>query len=230
MAAKRVVFISAKGKAAPYCAIQKPDYGTDEFPQPRGEYKVNLVVPKAEAQADIKRITKIYEDSYAAFLEEHEANPPKVAPGKRPVPVRQGELPFFDDGNGNVVFKMKGYASYKCQKTGDMKDINLGVADSKGKRMSVVPNISGGSTLKLRYSVFPYKWNTAVGASVKLQLEGVMLIDLVEFGAGGDDDWGDAVEEGGFVADETREREQWDDSAQDQGHAGEVIPDADDDF
>lgn len=227
--AKRQVFISAKGKAAPYCSIQKPDFGTTEFPQPRGEYKVNLIVPIKDAQADIKRITKIYEESYAAFLEEHEANPPKVQPGKRPVPVRQGELPFFEDGNGNVVFKFKCYASWKNPKTDAMQDITLRVADSKGKTMTVVPNISGGSTLKLRYSVFPYKWNTAVGASVKLQLEGVMLIDLVEFGGGGDDDWGDAVEEGGFVADETTQREEWDEG-EPQGHAAEEIPDQDDDF
>lgn len=226
MSAKRQVFISAKGLAAPYASIQKPDYGTKDFPQPRGEYKVNLIVPIKEAQADIKRITKLYEESYAEFLADHEANPPKVAAGKRPVPVRQGELPFFEDGKGNVVFKFKGYASWKNPKTDEMQDITLRVADSKGKTMTVVPAISGGSTLKIRYSMFPYKWNTAVGASVKLQLEGVMLIDLVEFG-GGDDDWGDAVEEGGFVADETTQREEWND---DQGHAGEEIPDADDDF
>lgn len=229
MATKRTVYVSAKGKAAPYCSIQRPDFGTDEFPQPRGEYKVNLIVPKAEAQADIKRINKIYEDSYAEFLEEHEANPPKVAPGKRPVPVRQGELPYFDDGNGNIVFKMKGYASYKCQKTGEMKDIALRVADSTGKTIAAVPAVSGGSTLRLRYSIFPYKWNTAVGASVKLQLEGVMLIELVEFGGGSDDDWGDAVEEGGYVAEETSQRAEWSESPS-QGHASESIPNADDDF
>lgn len=226
MAAKKQIFISAKGKAAPYCSIQKPDYGNDQFPQPRGEYKVNLIVPIKDAQADIKRITKIYDESYAEFLAEHEANPPKVQPGKRPVPVRQGELPFFEDGNGNVVFKLKCYASFK-NKQDEMQEINLRVADSRGKTMEVVPAISGGSTLKVRYSVFPYKWNTAVGASVKLQLEGVMLIDLVEFGGGGDD-WGDAVEDGGFVADETVQREEW--HEEDQGHAGEDIPDADDDF
>lgn len=227
MAAKRQIFISAKGKAAPYCSIQKPDFGNDQFPQPRGEYKVKLIVPLKDAQADMKRITKLYDESYAEFLAEHKANPPKVAAGKKPVPVRQGDLPFFEDGEGNVIFNFKGYASYVDQKTGDKKEITLRVADSKGKNMTVVPNISGGSTLKLRYSMFPYKWNTAVGASVKLQLEGVMLIDLVEFGAGGDDDWGDAADGEGYVAEETQEREQWDES---RGHAEEDVPSADDDF
>lgn len=227
-AAKRKIFISAKGKAAPYCSIQKPDYGNDQFPQPRGEYKVKLIVPLAQAKADMDRIRKLADESYAEFLADHKANPPKVAPGKKPVPVRQGDLPFFEDGEGNVIFNFKGYASYTDAKTGDVREITLKVADSTGKNMSVVPNISGGSTLKLRYSMFPYKWNTAVGASVKLQLEGVMLIDLVEFGgAGGDDDWGDA-EEGGYVAEETTERREWEEES--RGHAEEEIPDADDDF
>lgn len=226
MAAKRQIFISAKGIAAPYAAIQKPDFGNDQFPQPRGEYKVNLIVPKADAKADMARITKIYNESYKEFVAEHEANPPKVQPGKRPVPVRQGDLPFFDNGDGTVTFKFKCYASFEDKKTGEKREITLRVADSKGKNMSVVPAISGGSTLKLRYSIFPYKWNTAVGASVKLQLEGVMLIDLVEFGGGGDD-WGDEVEDGGYVAEETTEREQWEEPS---GHAAEEIPDHDDDF
>jgi hypothetical protein len=224
MAAKRQVFITAKGIAAPYAALQKPDFGTKEFPQPRGEYKVNLIVPLKEAKADMERITKLYDSSYAEFVAEHEANPPKVAAGKRPVPVRQGDLPFFDNGDGTVTFKFKCYASF--EKDGEKKEITIRVADSRGKTMSVVPNISGGSTLKIRYSMFPYKWNTAVGASVKLQLEGAMLIDLVEFG-GGDDDWGD-VEEGGYVADETKQKAEWDEEP--SGHASEEVPDADDDF
>lgn len=228
MAAKRVVFISAKGIAAPYASLHKPDYGTKEFPQPRGEFKVNLIVNKKDAAADMKRITKIYEESYKAFVEEHEANPPKVAAGKRPIPVRQGDLPFFDNGDGTVTFKFKCYASYEDSKSGDKKDIAMRIADSRGKTMQVVPAISGGSELKIRYSVFPYKWNTAVGASVKLQLEGAMLLKLVEFG-GGDDDWGDAVEEDGYVADETKEKAEWDED-ESRGHAEEEIPAADDDF
>lgn len=227
MAAKRQIFISGRGKAAPYAALQKPDYGNDQFPQPRGEYKVNLIMSKEDAAQDIKRITKIYDESYKEFVADHKANPPKVQPGKRPIEVRQGDLPFFDNGDGTVTFKFKCYASFVDKKSGETREITVRVADSKGKTMQVVPNISGGSVLKVRYSVFPYKWNATVGASVKLQLEGAMLIELVEFG-GGDDDWGDEVEDGGYVADETSQREEWE--QEDQGHAGEDIPDAGDDF
>lgn len=225
MAAKKVLITTPLGTAAPYAALQKPDFGSAEFPQPRGEYKVNLIVPLAEAAPLMKRLQKIADDSYAEFLEDHKANPPKVQPGKKPVQPRQGEMPWFEDGEGNVVFKFKCYASY--EKDGKKHEINVKVADSRGKKIVEVPNISGGSKLKVRFSVFPYKWNPTVGASVKLQLDGVMLVELVEFG-GGDDDWGDEVIEGGYVADENSAGDfnsyQGDDSQDDEG------PAADDDY
>lgn len=224
MAAKKVLFTTPIGIAAPYAALQKPDYGSAEFPQPRGEYKVNLIVPLDKAAPLMAKLQKIADDSYAEMLADHKANPPKVQPGKKPVQPRQGDMPWFEDGNGNVVFKFKCYASY--EKDGEKRDINIKVADSRGKKIEVVPNISGGSELKVRFSVFPYKWNPTVGASVKLQLDGVMLIKLVEFG-GGDDDWGDEVVEGGYE-DDSYDREGFD-----QGHDGEPeddTPAADDDF
>ena len=225
MAARKVLFTTPLGIAAPYASLQKPDFGSADFPQPRGEYKVNLIVPMEQAAPLIKKLQKIADDSYAEMVADHEANPPKVAPGKRPVPVRQGDMPWFEDGNGNVVFKFKCYASY--EKDGEKREINLKVADSRGKKIEVVPNISGGSELKVRFSVFPYKWNTAVGASIKLQLDGVMLVKLVEFG-GGDDDWGDEVVEGGFE-DDSYDRDGFDQGS-DGDDAGSSAPADDDDF
>ncbi|MRU27422.1 hypothetical protein, partial [Xylella fastidiosa] len=82
------------------------------------------------------------------------------------------------------------------KKTKETKHINLVVVDSKGKKIQEVPIIGGGSKLKVKYSLVPYKWNTAVGASVKLQLESVMLVELATFGGGGEDEWADEVEDG----------------------------------
>ncbi|MCY4689490.1 hypothetical protein LI077_23070, partial [Escherichia coli] len=61
------------------------------------------------------------------------------------------------------------------------------------------------------YTLFPYGWSAVAGASVKLQLDSVMLIKLVEFG-GGDDDWGDEIEEDGDEADEAQTRKPQNDS------------------
>lgn len=222
--AKKVMIVTPLGVAAPYASLQKPDYGNDQFPQPRGEYKVNLIVPMAAAAPLIKRLTKIADDAYAEMLQDHKDNPPKTQPGKKPVQPRQGDMPWFEDGEGNVVFKFKCYASY--EKDGETKPINIKVADARGKKIEVVPNISGGSELKVRFSVFPYKWNPTVGASIKLQLDGVMLVKLVEFGSQGDDDWGDEVVEGGYE-DYSYDREGFDETPPEHHEGG---PSADDDF
>lgn len=223
MAAQKKQFIvTPLGVAAPYAALQKPDYGNEQYPQPRGEYKLNLMVPVAEAAPLIKRLQKMADDDYADRLKEHKANPPKVQPGKKPVQPRQGDMPWYEDGQGNVVFKIKCYASY--EKDGEKKEINIKVADARGKKIEAVPNISGGSKLKARFSVFPYGWNPTMGASIKLQLDGIMLVELVEFG-GGDDDWGDEVVEGGYTDDSYDER-----GFDNEPEPNEDGPAADDDF
>lgn len=200
--AKKKILVSAIGTVEPYCYLQKPDYGHGDFKNERGVYKASLTckIDDPRAIQMMKDIEATAEADYAARLEEHEANPPQVARGKKPLLPYQGYLPFFDNGDGTVTFNFKCYGSFIDKKTKETKAIELAVVDAKGVRIRQVPAISGGSVLKLKYSMMPYGWSAVAGASVKLQLEGVMLIDLVEFGAGGNDDWGDETVEGGYVA------------------------------
>lgn len=217
------------GTAEPYCSIQKPDFGNPEkgFGNPRGVYKVSLTIPSREAQPLIDKITKAYDKNWAEISEAWEnggraAAQAKLARGKKLLEAYQGELPFFENEDGTVTFKFSGYASYKDQKTGENRDIVLRVVDAKGKRIEAVPAIAGGSKLKVRFSIFPYTFGAVVGASVKLQLDSVMLIELREFAAGGDD-WAGQEEEG-FEAPDDREEgwrgEQGDDQGEDQGQYG----------
>ena len=125
-------------------------------------------------------------------------------------------MPYFDNGDGTVTFKFKGYASFIDKKTQESKPIVLKVVDAQGKRIDNVPAISGGSELKVRFSLFPYSWSQVAGASVKLQIDSVMLLKLVEFG-GGDDEWAEQAEEGGYV--ESESQRDW--SQEDQGDYAE---------
>uniref|UniRef100_A0AAU6W378 Single-stranded DNA-binding protein n=1 Tax=Pseudomonas phage Lepni01 TaxID=3138536 RepID=A0AAU6W378_9VIRU len=224
-------FFTPKGIAEPYCSIQKPDYGNPEkgFGNPRGVYKVNLTVSRADAQPIIDRIVRLHEQNYAAITEQFEKDRPsltaKLGRGKKLLEPYEGDLPFFENDDGTVTFKFSSYASYQDKETKETKPLTLKVVDAKGKRIDAVPAISGGSELKVRFSMFAYTFGAVVGASVKLQLDSVMLITLKEY-ASGSDDWADETEEG-YVAPEREES--WDDH-EDQGHAGEVIPDAASDF
>ena len=207
--AKRKVFTSARGVAEPYCYLAKPDFGSGDFKNERGVYKVSLTVSNDDprCQKMIDEIVEAHETDYAARLEEYEANPPKVVKGKKPLKPYVGDMPFMDNEDGTTTFHFKCYGSYTDKKTGENKPIDLAIVDSKGKRIrGERPAISGGSELKIKYTLFPYGWSAVAGASVKLQLDSVMLIKLVEFGGGGEDEWADEIEEDGYVADEAQTR------------------------
>lgn len=208
--AKKQILTSALGTAEPYAWLSKPDYGNEEkgFGNPRGIYRVNLTIPNKDprCQTMVDQIVHCHESSYADAVEEHKANPPQVQRGKKPLIPYEGDMPFFDNGDGTTTFKFKCYASFQDRITKETKHLGLTVVDSRGIKMQEVPIIAGGSKLKVKYSLIPYKWNTAVGASVKLQLEGVMLVELATFGGG--DDWADDVEEGGYQAGPAKEQ-QW---------------------
>ncbi|NBK20427.1 MAG: single-stranded DNA-binding protein [Spirochaetia bacterium] len=196
MASKKTL-ISARGVAEPYCYLQKPDYGQGDFKNERGVYKVALTISNDDprCQAMIDEIVACHEADYAARLEEYEANPPKVVKGKKPLKPYVGDMPFMDNEDGTTTFTFKSYGSFQDKKTGETIKRILPVVDGRGKRLPACPAISGGSEMKLKYTLFPYGWSAVAGASVKLQLDSVMLLKLVEFGAGGDDDWGDETED-----------------------------------
>ncbi|SFW31821.1 BRO family, N-terminal domain [Pseudomonas sp. NFACC19-2] len=183
---QREIFFTPIGTVEPYCYIDKPDYGRDHFISDRGKYKINLTLENAEAQPLIDRIVAIHEADYAKRVTEFKKNPPQMPSGKKPLQPYQGDLPFIDNGDGTVTFKFVGWGSY--EKDGGMIPIPLHVVDAFGEAIADVPNISGGSEGKVRFSIVPYGWNPTVGASVKLQLEGFMLTKLVEFGDG-QGDW-----------------------------------------
>lgn len=203
--AKKKVYTSALGTAEPYAYIAKPDFGQGSFKNERGVYKVQLTIPNAKCQSMIDAIVKCHEENYAARVEEYEANPPAAQRGKKPLQPYEGDMPFFDNGDGTTTFIFKCYGSFTDKKTGENKPINLVVVDSKGKKIHDVPMVAGGSKLKVKFSMIPYGWSKVAGASVKLQLEGVMIVELASFG-GAEDDWGDEVVEGGYEASESTRR------------------------
>lgn len=197
------VFTTPVGECEPYAYIRQPDFGSENFKNPRGVYKVDLTLPKDNPSC-IKMMDAIvacHEENYAAKVAEFEENPPKVARGKKPLQPYEGDMPFIDNEDGTVTFKFKAYGSYTDKKTGENREIKLLVVDSKGKKLEPVPIIAQGSKLKVKFKMIPYSWNPTVGASVKLQLESVMVVELAEFG-GGSDLWGDDDYEDGFSADE----------------------------
>jgi len=228
---KPKIYTTGLGTVEPYAYLTKPDYGNGEkgFGNPRGVYKGNLTLSNSDprCQAMIDEIVKCHEEHYAERKAEYEANPPVPQRGKKPVLPYEGDLPFYDNGDGTTTFKFNCYASYQDKKTKETRTINVVIVDSKGKKIEQLPQFIGaGSKCKFKYKLMPYPWNPSVGASVKLQLDSVMLVELATSG-GGESDWADDVEEGGYEASKPKDGE-WSQEDVDGVNTGDDSSDDDD--
>lgn len=216
-APKKEYLFTPVGTVEPYCYLAKPDFGQGSFATERGKYKVNLTIDGPKAQPLIDKIVALHEREYAKRVAEFKKNPPQVARGKKPLQPYEGDMPFFENDDGTVTFKFMAYDRY--ERDGEVIMLPLKVVDARGKRIEKVPNISGGSEGKVRFSMFAYGWSNVAGASVKLQLDSFMLTKLVEFAAGGDD-WA-GQEEDGYVASESsagKGQSDWDDQGEEGGY------------
>lgn len=199
-------FISAKGIAEPYCYLAAPDYGSGQFKNDRGVYKVSLTVHSNDPKCKQMKaeIIKAHEEDYAQRIQEFKDNPPKVAKGKKVLQPYVGDMPFTDNDDATTTFNFKCYASFIDKKTNEVKEINVPIVDSQGKVIKGKrPAISGGSELKIMYNIMPYGWSQVAGASVKLQLVSVMLINLVEYSGDATSGWADETEDGYTASDDS---------------------------
>lgn len=203
--------ISGKGVAEPYCYVDKPDFGHGQFKTERGRYKVQLTLKNDDPKcvSMIKQIDKVHNENYSALVEEYENNPPATARGKKPLKPYEGDMPYIDNGDGTTTFRFSSFDRYTSQRTGETVMLPLSVCDSKGKPLpkDSIPAIGAGSELKVKYKLIPYGYSPIAGASVKLQMDAVMIIKLVEYGVG-NVDWGDEVEEDGFSVADIKHKEE----------------------
>lgn len=200
---KKALYFTPRGILTADCAIHEPDYGNPElgFGNPRGEYIANLTIPLPEAQPLIDEIVAVHRANYKALSDEFIKNRPALIASlpnsRKPLEPYEGDMPFFQNKDGTVTFRIKRYASYIDKNTQKSIPLPLEVVDSRSKLMVNVPAIAGGSEIKAKFSMFPYGWSQVAGASVKLQLEGVMLVALVK-PRPDDGGWANEIVEGGY--------------------------------
>ena len=133
-----------------------------------GQYKVNLKIAKSDAKELIDQIREAAANEFGTKEAQNARMPFKV-----------------EDDTDQIIFVTKSKFKPKFM-------------DSQGQLISEnnVPQIFGGSTLKLAGTIYPYVAGGNKGVS--LQLAGVQIVELSQ---GETSSVSFAVEEGGFVAD-----------------------------
>tara|TARA_R110000764_G_scaffold65147_1_gene136645 strand:- start:1236 stop:1916 length:681 start_codon:yes stop_codon:yes gene_type:complete len=141
-----------------YPWLTKPDTKFNE----EGEYKVNLVLSKEDAQPLLKVINSVFEENLKEEIKKQKKKDIKTA---NPPYSEQ----FDDDGKptGNLIFKFKSKAAYKPA-----------IFDAQNNPM-VDPPVWGGSEIKVNAGLYPYA-SPLYGAGVSLKIRAVQVIRLVE--------------------------------------------------
>ena len=187
MAEKATVIVTPQASVFGCVNILKPDTKYNAA----GDYKIKVKIPKGTKglQAQLEAIEDARDKAKAEFLK----NPKNK--GKR---VKEGDLPFYDDGDGNIVMSFKSVASWVDSKTGETRNRKIPVFGGAGRiDPEKVPQFGEGSTVRVAYTLSGY-CNAAVGAGVSLRIDSLKLLEVKQFSGGGaQDHFGD--DEGGYV-------------------------------
>lgn len=169
--------------------------------KPEGEYSVKLIVPQADAKPLLDKLAPLHADAVkegkAEFKAMDKATLAKMkAKGKdfNVNPFYSDEVDEDGEKTGNVEFFFKMTASGTSKKTGKEWSRKPAMFDARGKK--IVVNPWGGTVGKVSFEARPYFIKGTLSAGLKLALEAVQIIDLVEGGQRSASAYGFEEEEG----------------------------------
>lgn len=203
--AKKFPMITSPLAVFKYPKLDKPDYGTKDYPNPEGAYKVNLVMKADDpvTKAFIAKMMPLYNEAMAEA--EAKFAELKIDVRKKLKQVTQNDLftTLYDketeQPTGYIEFKIKMAASgvFNAGKADERAwSAKPSVFDAKGKPMRDVPEIWGGSEGKVSFEARPYFINGTAAAGLSLKMKAVQLITLRQGGERSADEFGFGEEDG----------------------------------
>lgn len=175
--AKKNVYRDSPFGIAVYPHLNTPD---GKFNPDNPQFKVDLRLTVEEAQPLIDIIDAAAEE---AFEELTEGMTPKDR--KAYTVYKPYEYEEDDEGNatGYVLFRFRQNSVIKIIKTGEVKNIKLGLYDAAGKPMTKI--VFGGSEIRVNYSLRAIKMTATKQAGVRLDFGRVQVKKLGEGSGGG---------------------------------------------
>lgn len=200
-----------------YVHLNKPDFGTDQYPKKDGEFSVTAVFDKddPEVQAFLKQMEGLLSKVEAVAQEAFDAvsNPKVKAAWKKKGIDAPVVMPFYtedfdEEGNptGLVTIKFKTKAQF-TKADGTVIKKTVPFIDAYGEIIpgKKRPLVYAGTTGRIAFTTGEAFIQTNAEAFLSFYLNQVQLVDLVSSG-GGKSAFG-AVEGGGVSADELDEYE-----------------------
>ena len=179
-AVKGTNITSPKGKAN-WCKFKEPDTKYNA----KGEFSTNLICDLSDpsVQEYIKKLEKIVDIAYNETIE---TLGPVKSNGIRKAPVYTEELNDNGVPTGNGIFKFKLKDLEDRKERGDSTEIIV-VDAKKNKLGKDAPLVGNGSVIRLVSYANPYYMASTKTLGISHIWSKMQIIDLVEYGGGGDD-------------------------------------------
>lgn len=192
--------------------ITEPDYGTQDYPKPEGEYSTKLVFNETDPKfIAFRDKMQPYMDAVEAMANAEFANLKKPQRDKLGSPSRNDIfVPIYDENDeptGQVEIKLSmkaGGVVKRGPREGKKWSRKPQLFDALGRPIKGKIEVWGGSELIVNFSFREDGyWIPATGAyGIKLQLEAAQIITLRQGGERDASAYGFGAQEGGFDASE----------------------------
>lgn len=207
---KSIKFITPRGIAV-YPRLNKPDSGPKGKESKVPKYSVRVrfaptgsfIVGKTSVSyADfVERLEEMRDEFFdatvAALKEKLKGKKLEAAlAAMKKVDVFPAFLDKEGEETGEVSVNAKTVSQYKDKKTGEIIKKKPTIFDAKGVVIKKVPQIGGGSEMKVAASAAAYYVDGTGAVGITYYLDGVQLLKLVEFGARSAESLGFGAEEG----------------------------------
>lgn len=167
-----------------YPHLTAPDYGTEKFKKPEGEYNVRVRMLASDATEQMALLDKHADESYAKALADNGGKKFAVEKGKKKELIRNSPYTLCVDDAGEptgmVEFKAKMKASYK-DKQGVVQYNKPNLFNHDGTPFTG-PDIWGGSVVWVAGTIGTYG-NLEIGYGATIYLAAVMVKTLVAKGS-----------------------------------------------
>jgi hypothetical protein len=214
--AKKVLRITTpKGKAVyPWLTVPDTKFKAD------GEYKIDLILTPEEADDIIKQLDAMVDEQYA-----------KTTKGMKPAQIERvfKHYPYKDEvvtdeegeetETGNLQFAFRSNAFFMNKKTNEKVDLKPKLADGQGNWIKTKVRVGTGSLVKVNFTpktwemdgkmLIEKKQQKIKTVGVKMYINAVQIIELVEFGGASAEEMGFGAEEGGFDAASAQDDVPW---------------------
>lgn len=224
---KRPEFITPPSRAK-WPKLNEPDYGTDDYPDEAGSFKVSLVMDQKTSEKFLKKMQPAMDEAVSEAKKRFAKLKPALKKKLGDITINEPGIPIFDDDEnetGEMEFRFKMKASGKNKKTGKKWTRVCPVFDTQRKAINLKKvDINGGSTLKVAFVAVPYFVEATGVCGITFYMNAVQVIDLstferdaASFGFGEEDGYTyeEAEDDGTFSDDDDADVEESDDAEDD---------------